>query len=468
MWRELNEPEWDVTVITKSNIDEYAPEFKQVVADRRLSLAKRSDVLRLLLLKRHGGVWADASVYPTAPLSEFIDLLVNETKFFAYRFLVRRHAASGSRDICSWFLAADQVNHPLISKWSDRFFARIRDRECRQYYCLHDTLAGLIDEDQEVAACIHGMVQVSSAIPHSASRGRVRLDSYMYKRPRLRQTIPLTEKEVDGDIAHQNYGHSLQEIGPMSSSVSVRQPLKRKIHERHASGYDFLFLVCVGRSGSTLVSGLLNAIPGVTVRGENNFYAYHLFKSHACLLKSRRRWGRGRRGVTRASSAWFGANLLRPSMFAKRAGEIVREQIAADDRSSTVGFKEIRWQLLQLEEVDDFVSFAEAALGRVGWILHTRPLEEVRESGRWRTSPPEDCEAAFRHTSLVQSALRERVPSRCFDSSLPRIKSDFDGWATDLLQWGGWPVRKKTLGMMRTVSKIRHSSRTRRPKSSSP
>jgi hypothetical protein len=188
-WEELNAPEWSVVVVTSSNIDEYAPQFREVVASRRLSLAKQSDVLRMLLLRNHAGVWADASVYPTAPLSAFVDTLVNDTKFFAYRFSTRRKSASGSRDICSWFLAVDQIAHPLICKWGDKFFARIRRGRCRQYFCLHDTLAKLMNVDQEVAACIRGMVQVSAGIPHSAREGCVKRDSFMYKRPVLRRVL---------------------------------------------------------------------------------------------------------------------------------------------------------------------------------------------------------------------------------------------------------------------------------------
>ena len=45
----------------------------------------------------------------------------------------------------------------------------------------------------------------------------------------------------------------------------------------------FLFVVTYGRSGSTLVQGLLNAMPGVLVRGENNLFVLPLFRSWDAL-----------------------------------------------------------------------------------------------------------------------------------------------------------------------------------------
>jgi mannosyltransferase OCH1-like enzyme len=192
-WKELNEPEWRVTVITRKNIADHAPEFEEVVADRRMSLAKRSDVLRLILLKKYGGVWADASVFPTLPLSGFIDSLVNETNFFAYRFPKRRRSSRGDREVSSWFLAADQIGHPVIQKWGDRFFTAIRNEQHQKYFCMHDTLAKLMDEDQEVRDFICGMTQIDPAIPHSACPRRKTLPSFVYKRPEFCRVVPASE-----------------------------------------------------------------------------------------------------------------------------------------------------------------------------------------------------------------------------------------------------------------------------------
>lgn len=48
----------------------------------------------------------------------------------------------------------------------------------------------------------------------------------------------------------------------------------------------YLFVVTYGRSGSTLVQGLLNSIPGYLIRGENRGVLYRLYQYHS---RSRRR-----------------------------------------------------------------------------------------------------------------------------------------------------------------------------------
>ncbi len=50
---------------------------------------------------------------------------------------------------------------------------------------------------------------------------------------------------------------------------------------------DYLFVVTYGRSGSTLVGGLLNAIPGYLIRGENDDALRHLWQYHRTLVAAK-------------------------------------------------------------------------------------------------------------------------------------------------------------------------------------
>ena len=131
-------------------------------------------------------VWADASLFPTAALSDFIDSVINETGFFTYRFSPR---ASGARETVSWFLATNRPQHPLICKWLKKFSLIFSAPYRERFFILHRTLSQLYDADPDVRKIINGMVQISEKIPHSGNRMTIRkkgknlLKSYMYKRP---------------------------------------------------------------------------------------------------------------------------------------------------------------------------------------------------------------------------------------------------------------------------------------------
>ena len=49
------------------------------------------------------------------------------------------------------------------------------------------------------------------------------------------------------------------------------------------SDYSYIFIVTYAKSGSTLLQSLINAAPGVDIKGENTNALYHLYKSYASL-----------------------------------------------------------------------------------------------------------------------------------------------------------------------------------------
>tara|TARA_B100000579_G_C22848158_1_gene865674 strand:- start:316 stop:1749 length:1434 start_codon:yes stop_codon:yes gene_type:complete len=190
-WREFN-PEWDVRVLDDTTVSSYAPEYLDIVSDSKATPAACSDVLRLLLLKRFGGVWVDASVYPMVPLRSMLPKVLNDTGFFTYRFIPRSTQYKGvddlrgHREIVSWFLVVDRPEHPVINKWADKYITRFKEwPEKPKYFQIHDDLACLYDTDSEIKEIIDNMVQISEKLPHSAlRRWRNREPSFVYKRPK--------------------------------------------------------------------------------------------------------------------------------------------------------------------------------------------------------------------------------------------------------------------------------------------
>ena len=185
-WKKIN-PDWQVNILSNDTIYQYVPEYFDIIKNSppRRRPAK-SDLLRILLLSKYGGVWVDVSVYPVLPLSEYYHDIVNQTGFFTYRFKPRSINKKGDRETVSWFICVDKANHILINLWKESFIDKFQTLDVWKYFTFHGTLTELYDSNSDVRDIINNMVQIDPMIPHSAvKKWEYRKDSYMYKRPKI-------------------------------------------------------------------------------------------------------------------------------------------------------------------------------------------------------------------------------------------------------------------------------------------
>ena len=200
-WKELN-PTWQVNVLSDKTIVDYVPEYFDIVKNSKFNrnYQAKSDLLRLLLLNKYGGVWVDVSVYPVQSLDDFISDILNDVGFFTYRWPTRISATQV--ETVSWFLVADSPNHYLIRTWLSKFTesfigskriwnAMKRNRKAfniKNYWQVHRDLSYLYDVDKKIKYIIDNMVQIGPSGPFSARQDwDDRLESYMYKRPNLKR-----------------------------------------------------------------------------------------------------------------------------------------------------------------------------------------------------------------------------------------------------------------------------------------
>ncbi len=72
-WSELN-PEWVVHTLAQDNIDQYIDLGKIVARNAdRLTPQALSDIVRINLLRKYGGVWADATCFCCQPLDSWLN-----------------------------------------------------------------------------------------------------------------------------------------------------------------------------------------------------------------------------------------------------------------------------------------------------------------------------------------------------------------------------------------------------------
>ena len=125
-WRDLNS-NWKVRVLHRETLREHIS-VDDLPSD--ITLQALSDVIRLRLLRKYGGVWVDATAYCVRPLEDWL-LQLMASGFFA--FTLPAH----DRLIGSWFLAACEGS-PLIKTWESAAtrYWRVR-RRADAYFWVH-------------------------------------------------------------------------------------------------------------------------------------------------------------------------------------------------------------------------------------------------------------------------------------------------------------------------------------------
>ncbi|MEC6815533.1 capsular polysaccharide synthesis protein [Photobacterium toruni] len=102
----IQNPDYQVILLDNKTIQsqlgfDFFAVFKAMTVD--LGAAGKSDLLRLYLLNRFGGIWADATTFCKQSLTTWLD--ISTTGFFCFR-----EKQSDDRQLVSWFLAAHKGN----------------------------------------------------------------------------------------------------------------------------------------------------------------------------------------------------------------------------------------------------------------------------------------------------------------------------------------------------------------------
>lgn len=145
----------------------------------------------------------------------------------------------------------------------------------------------------------------------------------------------------------------------------------------------YLFVVTYGRSGSTLLQGILSSIPGVLIRGENGGVVSHLHAFHRTVTGHRDRLARP--GGLPPSHPWWGIDGYRDETALRGIRTLLLETLLRPEPDTrVVGFKEIDWPTDGLPELLDFL---RAVFPGARFVLNTRDLEQVARSKWWAGKP---------------------------------------------------------------------------------
>lgn len=169
-----------------------------------------------------------------------------------------------------------------------------------------------------------------------------------------------------------------------------------------------LLIVTYGRTGSTLLMGILNSIPGVLVRGENMNLCAGLFSAYEALQTTKTQHGKA---AFDSTHPFHGADRLDEEAFLKDAQLLLRRQLVPVDRDDVEcwGFKEIRYipesgNNDRQYNLSKYLDFLADMLPNPAFIFLTRNHEHVVDSTFWKKG---EKSTAIARISLFEKQARQ-------------------------------------------------------------
>jgi hypothetical protein len=142
---------------------------------------------------------------------------------------------------------------------------------------------------------------------------------------------------------------------------------------------DHVFVMTYGRSGSTLLMGLLNSIPGYLIRGENRHAMRHLYDFHRSGLVEKARVNPQR--AAESTHPWFGIQDFDEQASLDHIRALATATLLRPEPDTRVtGYKEIRWYD---EDLPDYLDFLQQVFPGCRFVLNTRHLPDVAASNFW-------------------------------------------------------------------------------------
>lgn len=149
-----------------------------------------------------------------------------------------------------------------------------------------------------------------------------------------------------------------------------------------------VFVITYGRSGSTLLQGVLDSMPGYDVKGENYSTLVPLFRSYKRSRVTRYKFGKEH---CNSQNPWYGSDEVVPDAYAKSLCDVFISEILRPKKDTRVtGFKEIRYggtEFPDCEEAIEYLEFLKKFFPDARFIFNERDLAATAKSAWWAKNP---------------------------------------------------------------------------------
>jgi hypothetical protein len=278
------------------------------------------------------------------------------------------------------------------------------------------------------------------------------------RRKRLEIERKLAKARADRDAARAKLARATEardELARRSETLAADLDAARAAGDR-AAGRDrpdltYLFIVTYGRSGSTLLQGILSSTPGVVIRGENGGLLHDLLHLHETATGHRERLASS--APLLARHPWWGIDGYRDEAAYRGFRALLLDTVLRPEPDTTVvGFKEIDWvRDGDVERLPALLAFTRAVFPGCRFVLNTRDLEDVATSKWWARRPD-----ALGELRAMEAAFLDALSP--YGDDVYRVH--YDGYVADpsvlrgLFDWLGLEYDEERV---RAVLDVRHS-----------
>ncbi|HET6877155.1 MAG TPA: sulfotransferase [Jatrophihabitans sp.] len=163
---------------------------------------------------------------------------------------------------------------------------------------------------------------------------------------------------------------------------------------------NYLFIVTYGRSGSTLLQGLIGSIPGYLIRGENRAACYRLYQCHHQLVTAKTRFSKAE--PLTSQSSWYGIDGYAEADALDRMRSLVLDTLLKPEPDTrTIGFKEIRWFQPDWKQ---YLDFLRELFPGVRFVINTRDHASVVKSDWWSKDQEHSLKLLREYEQILQEA----------------------------------------------------------------
>ncbi len=168
-WRKHN-PDWTIHALSSANLHDFIDlhQTHPGTKGKTLPYAVLSDVTRIALLHRFGGVWVDSTLYCNKPLDDWLHVNT-ESGFFAFS------NPGPDRMLSTWFLAATKGSY-VVEHWSRLTAEYWNSRnELHHYFWFNYLFADVYNSDAKFREIWDATPKISADGPHYFRPYKVKL-----------------------------------------------------------------------------------------------------------------------------------------------------------------------------------------------------------------------------------------------------------------------------------------------------
>lgn len=159
-WK-LKNPTWEIIELNDDNLSEYINIEEEIpdIQKKNITKTSYSDIVRIFLLEKYGGLWCDATTF----CNQSLDIWLNKntlTGFFGF------DKPGKDRLLSSWFLYSEENNY-IIQKWKEKTILYWKNHnKMHHYFWFHYLFGDLYNSDNKIKELWDSTPKISADGPH--------------------------------------------------------------------------------------------------------------------------------------------------------------------------------------------------------------------------------------------------------------------------------------------------------------